>query len=141
MTDPLALWGASVATALGLLRVFEFWRDRRPRLQTSYIWRGDPETGNDLLLINDSKVPASIYNLHLVWAVQRRLRAPIERASEFDTEDDFFQVLIPPHSAEKITFADARHFAQKPRKGLEGSRLYAKVWLVGRKAPLYVPVT
>jgi hypothetical protein len=79
MVDPMALWGASLATALGLLRAFEFWRDRRPHLQTTYIWRGDPETGNDLLLINDSKVPASIFNLHLVWAKPRPLRAPVER--------------------------------------------------------------
>ena len=138
--DPIAAWGAGLASRLGLLRVVEFWRDHRPRLRTSFIWRGDPEAGNDVLFINDSKVPASIYGFHLVWAEPRLFRPPVEQRTIFDLEDDFADITVPPHGMKRLTFSEADHFSSSAPPNLPGVRLYAKLWLVGRGNPLWIAI-
>jgi hypothetical protein len=139
--DPLAVWGAVLATFLGIFRAYEFWRDRRPRLQTSYIWRGHAATGHDLLLINDSKVPASIYSLHLVWADPKPFQQPVEHSTAFDNEDDFVRIVVPPHGTERLTFSEADYFPTRPPREHPNARLYAKLRLVGWSQPLWVPIT
>jgi hypothetical protein len=138
--DPIAAWGAGLATALGALRMYEFWRDRGPRLRTSFIWRGHPEAGNDVLFINDSKVPAAIYGLNLVWADPRMLAAPVERRTIFDLEDDFADIAVPAHGIKRLSFAEAEHFSHQRPRDLPNSRLYAKLWLVGRRKPLWLKI-
>jgi hypothetical protein len=53
--------GSLVAFGLAILKVLEFFRDRKPKLSLEVILRGHQELGNDLLIINSSKVPACIY--------------------------------------------------------------------------------
>jgi hypothetical protein len=65
--------GSLVAFGLAILKVLEFFRDRKPKLSIEALLRGHEELGNDLLLINSSKVPACVYYYELVWVKPRRL--------------------------------------------------------------------
>lgn len=141
MSDFLAIWGAALATALAALRGVEFWRDRRPHLKIDYILRSDARLGNDVLLINNSPLPASIYRLHVVWA-KRRWFGPLRPLRVvFDNDDDFLQVTVPPHGTKKLHFAEAAHFPMFSQRQHHGAILYGKLWIVGRDSPLWVRIS
>lgn len=135
--SPVALWGAVVATGLGLLRLWEFYRDRSPQLKVTSMCRDCPEIGHDVLLINAGRTLLHIYHFKLVWAKHRWCRAPKKLEIEFDLEDDFSKIEIAPFSTHRLNFNEARHFPTKPPKQLAGSELYLQAWIVGRRKPVW----
>jgi hypothetical protein len=64
----LSIVGTSVASVLAAIRGYEFFRDRRPRLSVVTRLTTSEQEGNDLILLNNSRVPANIYYFDLVWA-------------------------------------------------------------------------
>ena len=57
----LSIVGTSVAIVLAGIRGYEFFRDRRPKLSVVVRLTSCEEEGNDLTLLNSSKVPANFY--------------------------------------------------------------------------------
>lgn len=135
--SPVALWGAAVATGLGLLRLWEFYRDRSPQLKVTCMWRGDPEAGNDVLIINAGRTPLSIYSFSLVWAKPCWVLSPKVMETEFDLEDDFSKIEVAPFSSHRLHFNDGDHFPYKAPKRLAGCKLYLRAWIVGRNRPVW----
>lgn len=135
--SPVALWGAAVATGLGLLRLWEFYRDRSPQLKVTSMWRGDPDAGNDVLIINAGRTPLSIYYFSLVWAKPRWFLSPKAMETEFDLEDDFSKIEVAPFSSHRLHFNEGDHFADKAPKRLAGCKLYLRAWIVGRNRPVW----
>jgi len=64
----LSIFSTAVSTVLVGVRGYEFFRDRRPKLSMVACLTSCEEIGNDLTLLNISKVPAKIYYYDLVWA-------------------------------------------------------------------------
>jgi hypothetical protein len=56
----LSIVGTSVALVLAAIRVCEFFRDRRPKLSVVARLTSYEVEGNDLILLNSSKVPANL---------------------------------------------------------------------------------
>lgn len=58
----LPIWGASLATLLGVVKLWEvFWRDRL-RLATSYMLTGEPGGAHEIVIVNLSPVPVHVAN-------------------------------------------------------------------------------
>lgn len=138
--DAVAIWGAVVATGLAVLRLVEFVRDRSPQLRVSTIWRGDPEAGNDVLIINAGKTPLCVYRFSLVWAEPRWFRMPKVMETEFDLEDDFSKIEVAPFSSHRLHFNEGDHFSNKAPQRLGGCTLYIQAWIVGRNRPVWQKV-
>jgi len=64
----LSIVGTLVAIVLAAIRGYEFLRDRRPKLSVIARLTTSEEEGNDLILLNNSKMPANIYYFDLVLA-------------------------------------------------------------------------
>jgi hypothetical protein len=64
----VGIYAAIVSTMLGVLRLFEFFLDRRPKIIALASLTGLPELGNTVTLVNKSKSPAFLYYYELVWA-------------------------------------------------------------------------
>jgi hypothetical protein len=62
----LSIVGTSVAVVLAVVRGYEFFRDRRPKLSVVARLTSCEEEGHNLILLNNSKVLANIYWFDLV---------------------------------------------------------------------------
>lgn len=133
----VAIWGAVVATGLALVRLVEFYRDRSPQLRVTCMWRGTAEAGNDLLIMNAGRTPLSIYYFSLVWAKPRWLRSPKLIETEFDLEDDFSSIDVPPFTSYRQHFNGGDHFSATAPERLNGCTLYLRAWVVGRSRPVW----
>jgi len=136
-------FGAYVALGLAGLKVLEFFRDRKPTLSVEPLLRGSVELGNDLLIMNSSKVPAHVYYYELIWVTPKFLTRRFglrrkEVSYEFSLEDNTADITIDGYSLETLNFSDDEHFNWGD--DVEND-LYLKVSIVGRKKPLWFWIT
>jgi hypothetical protein len=135
--------GTLVAFGLAALKVLEFFRDRKPKLSVEPLLRGSPEVGNDLLLLNSSKVPACVYYYELIWVkpkfLTRRFGLRREEVDcEFSLEDNTTDITIDGYSLTTLNFSDSDHFDWG--NDVEND-LYLKISMVGIKRPLWFWIT
>ena len=143
MTIDLNTFGSLVAFGLAVLKVLEFFRDRKPKLKLEAMLRNHVELGNDLLLINSSKVPACVYYYELIWLKPRRITRWFglyrkEVGYEFTLEDNLADLKIDGYSTATLNFSGIDHFVWG--RGAADD-LYLKISMVGRKKPLWFWVT
>ena len=146
LMDPaivIALLSLSISAVLALVRLYEFVRDRSPHLSAITRLTSDPDIGNEVTLLNASKVPANIYHYDLV----RAHRSPLGKnwrigrkvvGVEFDLEGDNVHVTVDAYSQTIIPFTGQDHFDWG---GALKHDLYIRLWMVGRHRPLWLWVT
>lgn len=132
-------YAALLATILGVLRVVEFYLDRRPKIIALVSLTSLPELGNTIALINKSKTPANIYYYELVWAtpgyIQRYL--PFFRkigSTESPFTHEYADITIGPHARYDLTFTDEYHFDWGA--SLKND-IYLKIWIAGHRRPAW----
>ena len=132
-----------ISGSLAVLRYNEYRLSRAPRLSLTTLLTGDEGLGNEITLLNASSVPASIYSYDLVWA----RRGPFGKNCSvgrryvdtgFSLRADSVHITVPPHSQETIHFRGQDHF---PWGGSITHDLYIRLWMVGRRKPLWLWVT
>jgi hypothetical protein len=111
----LITFGSYVALGLAALKVAEFFRDRKPKISVVRMLRGSSEVGNDLLLTNASKVPATIYYYELISLEPSLLTRYLglrrkDVSYEFSLEDRLCDITIDGHSHYILNFADEDQF-------------------------------
>lgn len=135
--------GSYVALGLAGLKVLEFFRDRKPKLSVEPLLRGSAEVGNDLLLLNSSKVAACIYYYELIWMKPSFLTKHFGLRREvvgyeFSLEDSATDITIDGFSLTTLNFSGGDHFDWGD--DVEND-LYLKVSMVGRKRPFWFWIT
>jgi hypothetical protein len=93
---------------------------------------GEEGGGNDLILLNNSKIPANIYHFELVSAKRSLLGKNFKLGrrflgTEFSLEDVVCDITVPPHGQRTLNFSEQDHFAWGARLKFE---LYLRLWLV-----------
>jgi hypothetical protein len=138
LTSLLAAWGALLSTVLGAIKIVEFKRTFT-KLETTWVLRGDEYEGNDVLLINRSSSPVLIIHFDIVRAKRTGLKWQVTR-TEFSLEDSHVNIRIEPHAAHSLTFSEGDHFDWSWRLIENFGKLYFRVWLAGRKQPLWLEI-
>lgn len=135
----LGLWGSVVGTVLAAIKIWEFYRDSRLGLTTTYSLTSSPEVGNDIILQNTSKTPALISYWELVWADRRFWITFFEREAQYPNEG-YCNITVQAHSRYVLSFKDDNHF--RTRSEIDGYRvaLFLKVYLAGKSRPLWFRV-
>lgn len=132
----LAIWGAILSTGLAAIKVLEVWQQRM-RLTTSYCFTSDPEQGNNIVIENPSKTPVMISYWELLW-VRRSFFRIVVNDGEFPDEG-YCNITIGPHSRHVLNFRDQHHFAMG-RLSSRKEKLYLKLYVVGRRRPVWLQV-
>jgi hypothetical protein len=135
--------GLVLAAPLAGLRIYEFFKDRAPRLSVLVELSDDANTGNTITLLNASKIPANILYFDLIW-VQRgpfgkniRLGRKITRENE-PLEGETCNITVGPHSQRALVFAEQDHFGWGAALSED---IYLRLWLIGRRSPRWFWVT
>jgi hypothetical protein len=141
VTLSLSIVGTSVALVLAAIRVCEFFRDRRPKLSVVARLTSCEVEGNDMIVLNNSKVPANIYYFDLVWAKQGFLGKNVGLGRRFLNEQDPLggdpcDITVPPHQQYSLNFSEQNHFGWRSEDDL-----YLRLSLVGRRSPLWLWVS
>ena len=133
----ISLYGAGLATILAL---WQFWRAFQERrwISTSYNFRGIEDPGNEVLLINNSPKPLTLYQIELFWGRRylfwmRRYRRVGE--SEWGEEDSDTGFTLEPFKISALHYMNDRHFNWR-YKIRPTARLYLRTRIVGRKLPM-----
>ncbi|MCC6467853.1 MAG: hypothetical protein IT563_05995 [Alphaproteobacteria bacterium] len=142
-TFALSVFGAFTATALAVIRIYEFVQDRRLRLDLVAALNTDEQIGHKLVLLNASKTPTNAHYMDLVWVERRwftRLVPAMGRvvSVEWCPDGEPCNVTVPANSQRTLTFDQADHFSWGA--GIEHD-LYLRLWLVGRHSPKWLWVT
>ena len=142
-TMDLITFGSYVALGLAALKVVEFFRDRKPKISVVTMLRGSVQYGNDLLLMNASKVPATLYYYELIWLepslITKYLGLRRKHVSyEFSLEDELCNITIDGHSHEVLNFSDERYFDSGSSVK---SDLYLAISFVGRRRRQWLWIT
>ena len=137
----LSIAGTCVAIVLAGIRGYEFFRDRRPKLSVIACLTSNEEIGNDLILLNSSKVPANIYYFDLVWAKRSFLGKNVGLGrrllwEHYSLDGDTCDITVPPHEQTSLNFSGENHFGW-PRE----DDLYLRLSLIGRHSPLWLWVS
>jgi len=142
----LSLYGAILATGLAVFRVWELYRDRRPNLRLVAGLTSDPHEGHSLTLLNASKIPAGIWCYDLVWtkAGPLRRRLPIGIRVEHEESPlghDTCNIKVEAHGQYSLEFRGLDYFPWDGRHGQTRWHVYLRLWLVGRRRPIWLWVT
>ena len=131
--------------ALTFLRVYEFYSDRRNKIEANTRLTGSEDIGNTIVLLNKSKNPVTISYFDLVWVQRRELfgihipftRKVISEMSPLDPPFGYDEQ-IPSHGVHHLEFAGDYHFGW----GVDlKEAIYLRLWLHGRKKVLWLHVT
>lgn len=125
----IAWWGACLSTLLAAVKVWELWRDRF-RVDLGHNFTSDPETGNEIFVRNLSAKPIIIeyWEIHYVSGVW-----PFRKFVEFESPGpDASDIQIAPHSSKAFSFNGASHFSWSD-KGLQGRKIYMRLYIAGRR--------
>jgi hypothetical protein len=134
-----------ISIALALLRTYEFYSDRRRKIETNVRLTGSEDIGNTIVLLNKSKTPVTISCFDLIWVKRRKLfgipipftRRIVNEDSPVDPPDGYDQT-IPPHDVHHLVFREGDHFEW----GIKlKETIYLRLWLHGRRRPLWLHVT
>lgn len=127
-----AVWGASVSTILGMIKLWEtFWRDRI-RLVTSYYFCGHEDIEDRISVANLSPKPIQISYWKLCWEPRFWSRIGSIDMSPYDDDDREFS--IAAHGKHTL------HFSQETKldwslKTRTGRQLFLYLHMFGRKKP------
>lgn len=126
----VAWWGAGLSTTLGLIRLYEIWRDRF-RLDVSCYFTGDPDIGNKILIRNLTGKPVILTHWELFY---RSGHWPRQRDEHIESADpDCDDRRIEPHSTHTLHFTEATYF-QWGHNVLAGRKIYIRLHLAGRRS-------
>lgn len=135
--------GAAVAFVLAVLRVFEFVRDRRPSLSVSTSFTTDEDIGNQITLLNASRISAAVHYFSLVWTRRKPWYRRLPFFKSVVTEETPLQghscdITVPAHGMAQLVFNEVNHFdwGHKIKDDI-----YLKVWMVGRRRPKWFWIT
>jgi hypothetical protein len=108
-------------------------RRDRLRLTTSYIFGGP----NEIIIENTSLIPALITYWELVWVHRRFGRSIFERMEDYP-DVGYCNIIVPAYSRYVMSVTDEMHLQSE----LDGHSvaLYLKIYLAGRKRPLWLRV-
>ena len=133
----LAIYGACLSTILAL---WQFWRAFQERrwISTSYNFRGIEDPGNEVLLINNSPKPLTLYHIELFWG--RRYPLWLRRyrrvgQSEWGEEDSDTGITLDPYKITVLHYMNDCHFNWRYDKR-PAARLYLRTRIVGRVMPM-----
>lgn len=130
VTIGLALWGAVLSTALGFLKVWEFWHDRF-RIEVVRDFSSDEERGNKITIRNLNSYPVILGYWELLWVSGHW---PFRNEAEISAPelDDLADTRIEAHSPLTLTFSGMDHF-DWDAKARQGRRMYIRLHLAGRR--------
>jgi hypothetical protein len=137
-TMMIALWGAGVSTALGIIKLIEFKRTF-VRVEASWVLRSHEEIGHDVLILNNSAQPIFVTYFDIVRAKRKWLRRSVTNV-EFSLEDEHAAYRIEPFGAKKLNFSEGDYFPTTSKRAEKFGPLYVRVWLGGRKKPIWLRV-
>lgn len=136
--DTFTKWsGWAFGAVMFAINVYTFVRDRRPNLRVISTFTGSTDVGHGITFLNNSKIPANVFYLELVWTrhrpIYRRLR-PFRQvvSTPFSVEAELLDLTVPAFGQASMNFNEQDYFAVK--HPLEHD-LYAKVWLLGYRLP------
>jgi len=133
----LAIYGAALSTIGILWQLLKAWSERR-WISTSYNFRGIADPGNEVVLINNSPKPITLYNTELFWGrrylwhVRRFMRIGDEPWGQEDTDTG---VTLDPWKITTLHYSGERHFNWRYDKR-PGARIYLSARVVGRRRPV-----
>lgn len=139
--DELSIYGAILSTIVFVWQLWSAWSDRR-RISTSYNFRGIEDPGNEILLINHSPKPITVYNTELFWGLRyafclkRFLRVGQD---DWGEEDSDTGSTIEPFKIATYWYSGDRHFNWRYSKR-PNARLYLRFRIVGRRRPMTLMV-
>ena len=132
----LAIYGAVVST---LVTAWHFWKAYKDRrwITTSWNFRGLEELGNDIVLINNSPKPLTLYHIELFWGrrfpfwTRHYQRVGVD---EWSHENADTGLTINPYQLRVINYSGERHFNWRYERRSR-ARLYLRCQIVGRSSP------
>ena len=147
MESELAVWltraGAFMGFVAFLLKLWEFYHDRRPSLRLTYSFASDPDMGNTLVILNSSKVGTCIWNYSLVavpntvldqlWPRFSSSYARVEVMHEEMSGGDPVNIEVPPYGQATIRFSGEHHFDWSHSRTND---LYLRLWTTFRRRPI-----
>jgi hypothetical protein len=142
MESGLALILTQIGAATGfiafLMKVWEFYYDRRPKLRISCSLTSDPDRGSTITILNSSKVGTSIHYYQLEALPKSRLNRWWPRFPkgwehiEFSLEEQTVNIPVPPHGHADIHFEGQDHFNWGASRTDD---LYLRIWTAFRDRP------
>jgi hypothetical protein len=148
ITFCLSIVGSVTAIVLAIIKVFEFWTQRRQKFGLDVGLTGSEDLGNTLVLLNRSNVPLAISYFDLAWVERRcllgcrRCRIPFTRRvirddSPCDPASGYYAT-VQPHATHRLSFTGQYHFHSGVRLPHD---IYLRLWIVGRRSPIWMWVT
>lgn len=127
----LAAWGAMLSTLLAVVRIWETRREGL-RLSASYGFHSDPDEGNEVIVLNTSKLPVMVSYWELVWGHYSWGRFIIDEEEwKFPLTPEDMDFTVPPHSKHALRFVGGEHFEWGPSSSKRG-KIYLRLHIVGR---------
>jgi len=127
ITLPLILsaWGAILSSILAFIKIAEA-LDNRFKIGTDYMFRGDPDLGNEICIQNLSGKPVLLTYMELFYKKESWL--PFKKKYElWSPEDELLNSKIESHSSKTFNFARGDHFSTNERI------IYARIYFAGDK--------
>ena len=106
-SSSIAWWGAGLSTLLGVVKLYELWRDRF-RVDISCNFTGNESIGNDVLIRNISSHPLILAHWELLYCSghwPQRSFGPLKSA-DFDAGDQ----RLEPYATHTLHFAEQNYF-------------------------------
>lgn len=127
ITLPLlvSLWGAALSSILALIKIIEVWGSRF-KIEISYMFRSDPDYGNEISIQNLSGKSVLLTYMELfykkdgIWPFK-------ESISLWSPEDELITSKIESQSSKSFCFAQGDHFTT------EGKTIYIRLYFAGKK--------
>jgi hypothetical protein len=121
----LSLWGAALSSILALIKITEVWGNRF-KIEISYMFRSDPDYGNDVSIQNLSGKPVLLNYMELfykndgLWPFKKSF--PL-----WSPEDELITSKIDSQSSKSFCFAQGEHFIT------EGKTIYVRLYFAGNR--------
>lgn len=133
----ISIYGAFIATIVALWQFWCAFRDRR-WISINYNFRSIKDPGNEVLLINNSPRPLTLYRIELFWGRRYLVWTHCFQrvgCDDWSNEDSDLGITIDPYKIKALHFANDRHFDwcydERP-----SARLYLRTKVVGRAMPM-----
>lgn len=130
LKDYLAIWGALLSSSLGVVKLFELWRDRH-HIEVGYSFTSDEVVGNAVIIRNLSNRQIIVTHWELFISRDKKgiLELDVLNYADYDS-DDF---LIPANSTRTLSFNEASFF-NTSYKFLRDRKIYIKLCIAGKSA-------
>jgi hypothetical protein len=141
----LSIMGFATSIILAIIKGIEFYNARHISISVDSGFTSDEGIGNTLTLLNRSSTPITISYYELAWVERRKLlgiTVPFTQRVTYSETPldpvDGCQIGMPPHATHSLAFTDEYHFDWG---GCLKQAIYLKIWLVGRRAPIWRWIT